>query len=397
MENLQVRMLGEFSIQAGQNVISDANNRTRKAWSLLAYLICQRGKVISQKKLISMFWSDESSTNPENVVRITFHRMRTQLDKLWPGAGKELVLYKDAGYTWNDKAAISVDFERFEELCSGKAQDEGQRLAQLEEALEMYGGDFLDKQSSDIWVIPISTHFHNMYIAAALEAAGLLAGRGEHKKAAHICKKAIASEPYHEQLHQMLICQLAADGEMEEAGRVYENLSKRLFDDFGIRPSEETRAAYRKAVHSPSQQRLSMDTVMEQLREKDAKKGALLCDYDYFKVLCHVESRAMERYANASHVVLISVDSREGQTLTSRSIRRVMDQLGEQIGKNLRRGDTYSRCSVHQYIILLPKANYENSCMVCRRCIAAFQRSHPHVHIDFKYLVQPLTPSYCMP
>ena len=397
MEQLHIRMLGGFSIQAGDKTVSDANNRTKKVWSLLAYLICQRGKVISQKKLISMFWGDESSNNPENVVRITFHRIRTQLDQLWPGAGKELVQYRDAGYVWNASVPVTVDAERFEELCGRKDSEPDARLVQLGEALDLYVGDFLEKQSSDVWVIPIATHYHNLYIQAALETVKLYSEKQEHGKAAAVCRQAIVSDPYHEELHQLLIRELAADGDQEGAGRVYEALAKKLFDDFGIRPSEETKAVYRQAVHSPSETSLSMDAVMEQLREKETKSGAFLCDYDYFKVLCHVESRSMERYGYASHVVLLSVDSGNGKTLSRRSINRVMEQLGEQIGMNLRRGDTYSRCSVHQYIILLPKANYENSCMVCRRVLGAFNRAHPHVTAQINFMVQPLTPGISVP
>jgi hypothetical protein len=96
-------------------------------------------------------------------------------------------------------------------------------------------------------------------------------------------------------------------------------------------------------------------------------------------------------------VALISVGIREGQSLSRRSIQRIMEQLGQQIGMNLRRGDVYARCSAHQYIILLSKANYENSCMVCRRVLGAFNRAHPHVTAQIHYMVQPLSPSASMP
>ena len=74
-----------------------------------------------------------------------------------------------------------------------------------------------------------------------------------------------------------------------------------------------------------------------------------------------------------------------------------MEQLGEQIRTNLRRGDTFSRCSVSQYIIMLPQANYENSCMVARRVVGAFNRAHPHVAAKIQHMVQPLTPRMCVP
>ena len=78
MDTLYIRMFGEFSVRFGENSVSDNDNRTRKIWTLLAYLICQRGRVISQKKLIELLWGDEpASNNPENALRITFHRTRS--------------------------------------------------------------------------------------------------------------------------------------------------------------------------------------------------------------------------------------------------------------------------------------------------------------------------------
>ena len=54
MEHIDIRMLGSFTLQSGDNLISDENNRSRKVWALLAYLICHRGTAVSQKKLIEL-------------------------------------------------------------------------------------------------------------------------------------------------------------------------------------------------------------------------------------------------------------------------------------------------------------------------------------------------------
>lgn len=398
MHHIHIRMLGEFSLQAGENKISDSDNRTRKIWLLLSCLICQKGRVISQKKLIEMLWGEEpASSNPENALRITFHRARTLLNQLWPTAGNDLILRRDNGYTWNDQIPATVDFEEFDRLCGIKSASEEEILKNRVEALALYQGDFLEKQSSETWVIPISTHFHNLYVSTVLEAASLLSARSRHEEAAQICRAAISAEPYHEGLHQILMQELAACGDRKGAAAVYEALSKRLFDDFGIRPNEQTRAVYRTSAHSPSQQALPMDEVLEHLQEPNAEAGAMQCDYDHFKVLCYAESRAMERSGTVTHIVLLSVSSGEDKPLAKRSLNRIMEQLGEQIRTNLRRGDTFSRCSVSQYILMLPKANYENSCMVCQRVIGAFRRTHPHVTAKINFMVQPLTPSICVP
>lgn len=207
METIRIRMLGEFSLRCGEKQISDQDNRTKKVWSLLSYLICHRGRVVPVQKLIELLWGEEpSSNNPENALRITFHRTRSLLDNLWPGAGRDLICYKDGGYTWNLEIPLWLDCDRFEELCRTEAPEDV--LRDRLEALELYKGDFLQKQSSEVWVIPISTHFHNVYVQTVLETAKLLSAQEKHAEAAKICREAIAGEPYHEVLHQVLMQEL---------------------------------------------------------------------------------------------------------------------------------------------------------------------------------------------
>ena len=398
MEHIQIHMLGEFSLCAEGATISDAGNRSKKVWALLAFLICNRGRAIPQQRLINLIWGDEpDSDNPENALRITLHRLRTQLDHLWPGAGRELIVRKNGGYAWNSNIPMDLDCDRFEELLQSTAEDEDTRLQNLLDALALYRGAFLPRQASEMWIVPISTHFHNLHLQASLEAATLLSARERHEEAAQICRTAATAEPYHEPLHQLLIQELAASGDRNGAQVVYESLSKRLFDDFGIRPNEQTREIYRTVAHSPEDRTLPIEEVLLQLQEPDGNNGAMECDYDYFKVLCHAESRAMERNGNTTHIALLSLRNDTDKPMSKRSSERIMDQLGYQLRCNLRRGDTISRCSVSQYIIMLPKANYENSCMVCRRLITAFHKSHPHVNAKINYMVQPLTPGICVP
>ncbi len=396
MEPITIRMLGEFSLEAMGNQISDADNRGRRVWSLLAYLLCSRDRSVSAKTLMDILWEDAALNNPENTMRITLHRLRGVLDRLWPGAGRELILYKDGSYSWNRTVPIRVDSDLFETLCQDGSSDGEERLERCLEALELYRGEFLPRYNSELWVIPIATHFQNRFLQVSLEAGQLLFDRQRYDEAAECCRRAAAAEPYHEGIHQLLMRTLGAKGDQKGAARVYDALSKRLFDDFGIRPSQETRAVYLASAHSVEDRALPMDAVLEQLQEPPAA-GALVCDYDYFKILCFAESRSMERSGSATHVALLSVVDAQGDSLPRRSLERTMQQLEFVLRGNLRRGDTISRCSLSQFIIMLPKANYENSCMVCRRLLSAFHRAHSRSSARINYMVQPLNPSIRLP
>ena len=397
MKPIKICMLGEFTLRAGENILRETGNRSRRVWGLLSFLICHRGQTVSQYKLIEHLWgSDADITNPENTLRILLHRTRAQLDQLYEGAGRECILRRDGGYCWNGEIPLELDYERFEALCQSKGTEE-ERLAALLEAISLYQGEFLIRQSSDSWVIPLSTHFQNLFLVAAQEAAGLLQKRQRYDEAVGICRRCLAAEPYFEPICQTLMQVLAAKGDHRGAAEVYESLSRRLFDDFGIRPGEQTRAIYRAAAHTPEDRTISMDEVLEHLQEPETEPGALQCDYDYFKMLCYAERRTIERSGTVTHVALLSIAGTPDKPLSKRSMNRIAEQLGQALRANLRRGDIISRCSTSQYIIMLPKANYENSCMVCRRCLAAFHRKHPHITARIHYLVQPLTPNYYLP
>lgn len=391
MEHLSIKMFGEFSIQIGSQRISDSDNRSRKVWILLAYLICRRGRTISRKELIDLLWGDDSSNNPENALKTTFHRVRTLLNQLYPTAGHDLLLWQNGGYTWNTDIPMTVDTDEFDRLCQANKSDNAVWLSSALEALKLYQGDFLGNLSSEAWVLPITAYYHNLYIQTILDAAPLLSAQGRYEEIASICRKALTVEPYHEPLHRQLMQALIAMGDQKGAAAVYEELQQQLFSELGIKPSDETKALYRTATHSLSTQIMPMDLILENLQETNASPGALRCEFDYFKILCHAEARAMLRSGKATHLALLSVTASGNQLLSKRSLEKAMEHLSEQIACSLRRGDTFTQCSISQYIIMLPQANYENSCMVCQRVINAFIRRHPHSPAKIQFVVQPLS------
>ena len=61
LNTVRIDMLGEFSLQCGQARICDSDNRSKKVWMLLAYLICSRGRVVPPKELVELLWGDDPS------------------------------------------------------------------------------------------------------------------------------------------------------------------------------------------------------------------------------------------------------------------------------------------------------------------------------------------------
>lgn len=391
---LQVQMLGQFTLRYGDRTISDSDDRSRRVWSLLAYMIYNHGRSFAQEELIHLYWSNgEKSADPGNALKSIFHRIRTALDKLQPGLGRLLIRRKAGRYFWNNVIPLSLDIEDFEAHfhAAEAAGDDDVRLSEYQAALALYAGDPLPRMTDEIWTIPIVAYYHSLYTRTAAGAIELLEKQERTAEAVALCHQAIHIEPYQEDLYEHLMRGLLRTGDMKGTMSVYEEMSELLFAHFGVMPSETLRTLYRQATRTVNDRTLTMDEVCSQLAEPAPHGGAMVCEYDFFKILYRAEARSIARNGHSANICLLSVSSKDGEMLARRSLDPAMNNLQVLVQNNLRRGDVIARCSISQYIILLPQANYENSRMVADRLVSAFYRRYPHSPARLRYTVQPLT------
>ena len=390
---LQVQMLGQFTLRYGDRTISDSDDRSRRVWSLLAYMLYNHGRSFAQEELIRLYWSNsEKSADPGNALKSIFHRIRTALDKLQPGLGRLLIRRKAGRYFWNNVMPLSLDIEDFEAHfhAAEAAGDDDVRLAEYQAALALYAGDPLPRMTDEIWTIPIVAYYHSLYTRAAAGAIELLEKQERTAEAVALCRRAIHIEPYQEDLYEHLMRGLLRTGDMKGAMSVYEEMSELLLAHFGVMPSETLRTLYRQATRTVNDRTLTMDEVCSQLAEPAPHGGAMVCEYDFFKILYRAEARSIARNGHSANICLLSVSDKDGEMLARRSLDPAMNNLQVLVQNNLRRGDVIARCSISQYIILLPQANYENSRMVADRLVSAFYRRYPHSPARLRYTVQPL-------
>ncbi len=392
---VRVRMLGDFVIYGENAMITDTQNRSKKVWALLAFLLCNHGRVVSQNELIDLLWrNDGGNANPASALKTTLHRARALLDQLEPAGGHVMLLNRGGGYTWNDEVALEIDAEEFEQLCRNVPADElDGGLERLRRALSLYEGTFLNNLSSENWVIPRSTYYHNLYIQSVGKVLELMETGGLWAEAEDICRAALRIEPYQEDFYQHLMRILLAMGQQAKAAGVFEEMSKLLLANFGVMPDQESRSLYREALRTVNRKTVSMEMLREQLREEDDLSGAMVCDYDFFKMIYRAEARMLVRSGNAAHLALVSVGGVRGKELPQRSLDIALDNLEELLRLSLRKGDVICRCSPTQFLVMLPQSNFENSGMVCRRIEKAFTRRYPHSPAELAFNVYPLEPA----
>lgn len=395
-EKLNVTMLGGFSIRQGVRWVDDSENRMKKVWLLLAYLIYTRNHPNAKGGLTAAISGDdyEEAENAAGRMKALFYRARTLLSQLETDLGHTLIVHKNGGYSWNSEYPITLDVEEFDRLCSAAAvrTEPEEQLALYLRALELYKGDFLPKLAVEPWVMPIATYYHQLYLQALEQALKMLEKASRWEEAEKLCQQGLGIEPYSEMLYQHKMSISIAAGDRPAAMAAYEKMSELLFDNFGVMPSEESLQLYREACREKKDHAVSIAHVQEQLRETPESRGAIFCEFDFFRFLYQTKARELERSGAVAHIALLSCVGQDQEPLSRRSLDTAVENLRVLMLENLRQGDVVTRCSVSQLCCMLPQANYENSCAVCRRIIKAFRRQYPHSPAQIVFRVHPLEP-----
>ncbi len=387
---LKIQTLGKLSFSYGERQLV-STSRSKLIWNILAYLLCHRDEFVSTEELISIAWNQEKNDNPAGAMRTAIHRARSLLKDLDPNA--DFLISKNGGYMWNPEIEMDVDIDRLDKLATAVNADP-EDISSCLAALELYQGKFLPIQASEMWVMPIQTYYHNVYEWLLAQALPRLEKDGRTGDGIRICRQALAIDPYAEKTYQHLMRFLLTEGDRQEVVRIYEEMSKLLLSTFGILPDQESRSLYRQALESVKNTSvITPEDARNDLCEQGAITGALVCDYDFFRIMYQAQARTIVRSGQVIHTVLLTLKSRQKREVSEKSLSLAMDNLQRHMCRALRKGDVITRCSSSQFLVMLPSANYENSCKVCQRFIASFEKKYPHSPIYVDFYVQALDPS----
>lgn len=394
---LKINLLGNFSIEYGENSISDQLNRSKRIWSLIEYFVVNRDRQIPQDELIQLFWADGQSNDPVNTLKVLMHRARATLSELSHENGHQIILHKRGIYGWNPKNVCEVDTDEFEHLIK-EAANETENLARKTELLlraeALYKGDFLQKNTHDVWTAPYVKHYRDLYLNVVGEVSGLLYDRKRYDELIVLCRKAVQFDQRNEQLYLYLIQSLIHTGQQGTALETYQHVSELFFREFGLTPSDELIAIYREIIKTIKSPETNLAIIQESLNETNQEDGCFFCEHEIFKSIYQLQVRSLARLGVVFHIVLISVVDHDKATAPSsqKQLNRTMDYLKGTIQHTLRKGDVFTRYSVNQYLIMLPKTTFDTVNIAMNRMVKAFYRDYQNPSIKVSYKTQPVIP-----
>ena len=377
---------GGFSLSFEGLCLRDEENRSRKVWNFLGYLILNRSRELGVAEIYQMLWQDKEEENPYGALKTLVFRARRLLEEAgFPAAA--MILSSKGIYMWSPQWEVKVDaeeFERLSELCLEEDFDMEAGKAQWKEALSLYKGEFLPGAGELTWVKEKREHYGSLYKKLVRKVCLWLLETRQYKAAEEIADAGLGIYEYQEEFEGCKILALYYMGQVEAALSQYLLVKDQFYKERQITPSDKFKELYHLVSASHLEEPKAFEAITEELfepeteQEKEEEKlpGAYECEYSVFKRLFWLERRAVARSGDSVYLCLLSIERPKGGKMKPDVLSRAAERLRMVIQSSLRASDIFARYSVSQYVVLIPAATYENCEAVMARVTQAFNKGY---------------------
>ena len=390
---IKIKMFGNFEVLVNGNVVLTQLRQAKKTSQFLEYLILKKDRAVPHEELLEMLWSDKENRNPATALRTLLHRYRSLVEQSNLPELEDSILTARGAYQWNSNLDCEIDVFEFERLCQ-EARTPGMSnrecIERYLQMLQIYTGPLLTNSAEEMWVVPKSVYYHDLFLESVFTLLDLLKVEEEYDVIVQVCRKAMDVDMFDERLHLELMMALVKTGKKREALSQYYFATDLHYKQLGIQPSGEIRAVYKLIVQADQEMEADIEKVQNMLEEDKDGHGAFVCEYEIFKEIYQLQRRMLERYNGTMFLALLTISNTYEQRFDNLVLDNIMKQLLHVSQTNLRRGDTISRYSVMQYVILLPSVTYETGRLVLDRIKKAFYNEYVKSSVVLTYKLRPL-------
>lgn len=387
---MYVKMFGKLELTFMDKTITSDEIRSEMAEILLVYVFSHHTKQITMQEICEQLWEEDESDNPIGALKNLMYRLRTALKKFWK---EEFILTGRGSYQWNPDIKLVIDFETLDDII--RKSNENKHASLLEEGIRLYRDVLLPKYRRHHWIIQMATYYQSQFISIVEKLSYLYLYQEEYYKLEVLCNQALKFDKYDLATHYLLLQSYIKQNKKQVAIEHYQGLSKLLMDDLGIVVSNNIKELYIELMKSENAIEFDLSIIERDLKESLHPNGAFICEYGVFKEIYRLQSRQSSRMGLSVYCALLSAEVSLNIPTTSEMYKKIMknamNTIEELILKTFRVGDTASRYSVSQYVILLPTCTYESSIMVMERLKSKYFQKDKNSKIALKYEVRELS------
>ncbi|GAA2353365.1 AfsR/SARP family transcriptional regulator [Dactylosporangium salmoneum] len=244
---MEFRLLGPVEAWSSTGRLDVGAPRQR---TVLAALAVDAGRLVPMETLVDRVWADEPPDRVKHALYVYVARLRAVLRD---GEEASPLVRRSGGYVL-DVDPRTVDLHRFRDLVERSRDphiDDGQRVAALREALDLWQGVPL-ADISGRWAEHQRDGWRQQRLDAAVAWAQAALRLGPAEPLIGPLSELAAEHPFAEPLATVLIRALHEAGHPAEALDRYARIRRRLLDELGTEPGAELRDLHMRLLQQQS-------------------------------------------------------------------------------------------------------------------------------------------------
>jgi len=245
---LRIYLIGEVAVEREEQLLREADLAGRQGRLAFVYLVAERERAVTQSELAELLWPQALPPSWPVALSAVISKLRQKLGTI--GLDRDRIIANAFRcYQFRPPAEAWIDVEA---AADAVHQAEGALLASQPDAA--YGPSliattiarraFLTGEDSP-WVETRRERLRDLLIRALDCRVEALLWNGELALAQDQARAAVELEPFRESGYRRLMQVLVRRGDRAEAARVYQDCRRRLADELGVSPSDETESLLR--------------------------------------------------------------------------------------------------------------------------------------------------------
>ena len=235
---VSVHGFGAAKVEIDGREVTSGDWRSKIAKELF-FLLAYHARPISKGEIIAALWPDKEPAKAESSLKSSLFRARRALHQDW-------IVYEDGRYRLAPNGQYHFDVSRFKELlkiAERMPQDANLRLRHIEEAVDLYNGDFLSEFYSE-WCVSERANLERWFMQSASVLARHFAELGNHDRAARVGDRILSVDPYNEEALGIVLTAYAAAGNYAAGEHRYREYRNVVETELGEQPSVKIETAY---------------------------------------------------------------------------------------------------------------------------------------------------------
>jgi DNA-binding SARP family transcriptional activator len=248
---IRIYLAGEVAVENGEQLLREADLAGRQGRLALVYLVAERERAVTQSELAELLWPDSLPPSWPVALSAVISKLRQKLGSI--GLDRDQIIakafrcdqFRPPAGSWIDVEAAADALHQAEGAVQANQPQAAYGPALI--ATTIARRPFLTGEDAP-WVTTRRERLRDVLVRALDCRVEALVWNGELALAQDQARAAVELEPFRESGYRRLMQVLVKRGDRAEAVRVYHDCKRRLAEELGVAPSDETETLLRRLL-----------------------------------------------------------------------------------------------------------------------------------------------------